>query len=70
MATDSVSLRRCLCDDITTLSQLRAVMCGCRMRSMWSGTLCVRDDTTTLSPSRAAWELSRTRVAVWTVPCP
>ncbi len=34
-----------VCDDIMTLSQLRAVMCGSRMSSMSSGTLCVRVTT-------------------------
>jgi hypothetical protein len=59
-----------VCGDTTTLSQLRAVMCGSRMTSVWSGTLCACDDTTTLLSSRAAWELSMTRVDVWTVRCP
>ncbi len=55
-----------MCDDIATLPQLLAEVCGCRTSSMWSETLCARDDTRTLSRSRVALELSMTRVAVST----
>ncbi len=59
-----------MCDDITTLSQLRAVMCGClhEVDVEWDF-VCACDDTTPLSPSRATWKLSMTRVAVSTVAC-
>ncbi len=75
MATASLSLDLMLreavsvFDDMTTLSQWRAELCGCRMSSMSSGTLCLL--VTTLRPchhlvphGRCGWYLVRETTSV------